>query len=88
MRYRAAPAATYRVEALDGGLAAVFHRASGVTHLVTEPVPELLAALAGPATLPELMARLIRDYDLADPDRAALAARLDELVAAGLVEAG
>jgi len=34
----------------------------------------------------ELLARLGRDYDLVDADADALSARLDELVAAGLVE--
>jgi len=34
-----------------------------------------------------LLTRLSQDYDLADPTREALAARLDELVVAGLVTA-
>ncbi len=64
---------------------ALFHRASGITHLLASPAPEILAALATPVTLDELMATLARDYELADPDRDALAARLDELIASGLV---
>lgn len=84
-RYRAAPPDALRVEPLDG-LQAIFDRRSGVTHLVAEPAPELLAGLAGPTTANELMVRLTAEYDLADPDPASLAARLDELLAAGLVE--
>lgn len=71
-----------------GELVALYHRPSGQTHLVAPPAPEILAALAdAPLTLDALMARLAADYDLADPDRDALAARVAELVAAGLVEA-
>lgn len=87
MRFRAAPATALLVAPLDS-FTAVFHRASGITHLLTEPAPEILAALAdGELTADALLARLGEGYDLADADRAALAARLDELVAAGLVEA-
>ncbi|WP_174293400.1 HPr-rel-A system PqqD family peptide chaperone [Sphingomonas bacterium] len=85
MRYRAA---TALLDAPLDAFTAVFHRASGITHLLTEPAPEILAVLADePLTLPALLARLADLYDLADADRAALAARLEELVAAGLVEA-
>ncbi len=67
---------------------AVFHRASGITHLLTEPAPEILAALhPDPLTEAALFARLAQAYDLADGDRDTLAERLDELVATGLVEA-
>lgn len=88
MRYRAAPAEALLVAPLDA-FTAVFHRASGVTHLLTEPAPEILAALGDEAlALDALLARLAERYEMADADRGALAARLDELVAAGLVEAG
>lgn len=86
--YRAAPVATLRIEPLDPVLTAVFHRASGVTHLLAEPAPEMLAALAGDAlTQGELLARLRERFDLTPADPLALSARLAELVAAGLVEA-
>lgn len=66
---------------------AVYHRASGITHLLTEPAPQILAALGeGPVSLDALLARLARDFDLTDGTREALAARLDELVEVGLVE--
>ena len=87
MRYRAASATTLLVQPLDA-FTAVFHRASSITHLLTEPAPEILEALTDEAlTLDALLARLADRYDLAVADREALAARLAELVAAGLVEA-
>ncbi len=79
----------------DGGLliapldefTAVYHRASGITHLLTEPAPQILAVLGeGGLSLDALLDRLGHDYDLEDADRAALAARLDELIEAGLVQ--
>ena len=68
---------------------AVYHRASGITHLLTEPAPQILAILGeGGLSLDALLGRLGLDYDLADGTCEALAARLAELVEAGLVEAG
>jgi PqqD family protein of HPr-rel-A system len=70
-------------------LTAVYHRTSGQSHLVAAPVPEILAALEGaPATLAELLDRLAARYDLVDPDGEALAARIEELEALGLVQRG
>ena len=76
---------TLKIVHLDS-FAAVYHRASGITHLVTAPAPEILAAL-GEAGLTRagLLLRLASDYALDDADDAALLARLDELVATGLV---
>ena len=86
-RFRAAASETMLVEQLDM-VTAVYHRASGITHLLAEPAPEIMAALAtGPLTSDELLARLGEEYALGDADERALAARLDELVATGLVEA-
>ena len=83
--YRAAPAEALRIVPLDD-ISAVYHRASGITHLVASPVPEILATLGpGGATLPDLIARLGERYDLLDCDAAALGARLGELVESGLV---
>ena len=84
-RYRSAPAATLRIEPLDA-LTLIYHRASGMTHLVDSPVPELLDLLAEPLTLDQALVALTERFDLVDPDRAALAARIEELVASGLVE--
>lgn len=84
-RYRAAPAATLRIEPLDA-LTLIYHRASGITHLVDSPVPELIELLAEPLTIDQALAALAERFDLVDPDRDALAARIEELVASGLVE--
>jgi PqqD family protein of HPr-rel-A system len=83
-RYVAAPAATLRLVPLDT-MTIAYHRPSGITHVLASPAPELLAALAEPADLATLLARLQDDYDLPDADLAALAERLAELEAAGLV---
>ena len=83
-RYVAVAAEALLYVPLDG-LTAVFHRASGGTHLLASPAPEILDALAVPATISELLARLAAAYDLGDTDAPGLAARLDELVAIGLV---
>ena len=67
------------------GLTALFHVPSGMTHIVAPPAPQILEALAGrPADLKELARRLSRNFDV-DGAESALAARLDELEAAGLV---
>lgn len=87
MIYCAPPASALLVEPLDA-LTLVFHRGSGITHVLASPAPEILAALAGEGlTLDALMMRLASEFELADADRAALAARVEELVAAGLVHA-
>ncbi|HXH14587.1 MAG TPA: HPr-rel-A system PqqD family peptide chaperone [Sphingomonas sp.] len=94
--FRAPPGDGVLLAPLDE-FTAVFHRASGITHLLTEPAPQILAALTergtesgaeGGLSLDTLLDRLGRDYDLTDGTREALAARLDELVESGLVEYG
>lgn len=82
--YAADPPAARIAIALDE-LVAIFHRPSGVTHLLAPPAPELLDALAaGDADAPALLARLADRFDVVDADVAAVAARLEELVATGL----
>ena len=81
--FRAAPLHSLLLEPLDD-LTAVFHRASGITHLLASPAPEILHALQTPMTRVDLLARLGERFDLAEADADALDARLDELVAAGL----
>ena len=83
--YRAASPATLRIVPLDS-LTLIYHRASGITHVVDSPVPEILAALAEPMDGATLLDALAERYDLVDADPMALAVRLDELAAAGLVE--
>ena len=83
--YRGPPEDGLLIAPLDA-FTAVYHRASGITHLLTEPAPQILAMLQeGSLSLGALLDRLERDYDLADGTREALAARLDELIEAGLV---
>lgn len=83
--YRMARPETLKIVHLDS-FAAIYHRASGITHLVTAPAPEILATLGEAGlTRSTLLVRLAMDYELGDADEAALLARLDELVATGLV---
>ena len=83
--YHAAPLHSLLLEPLDD-LTAVYHRASGITHLLASPAPEILQALHVPMTRDDLLAALDERFDLAKADADALDARLDELVAVGLVE--
>ncbi|WBH16855.1 HPr-rel-A system PqqD family peptide chaperone [Sphingomonas radiodurans] len=81
-RYRAPPADCLAMVPLDD-LVAVFHRASGITHLVTSPVPELLEAMAACwMTLDALEV----EFELVGGGRASLLTTLDELVVTGLIE--
>jgi PqqD family protein of HPr-rel-A system len=83
--YRMARAEDVRVVHLDSFMA-VYHRSSGITHLITAPAPEILAALGEAGrTFTALRQSLADAYELGDLDDSALTARLDELVAAGLV---
>lgn len=68
-------------------LVAVFHAPSGATHLLAPPAPEILDALGnGPADIDAILARLRQAHDFADEGAPeAIAARLDELEASGLV---
>jgi PqqD family protein of HPr-rel-A system len=66
----------------------VFHRPSGQTHLLASPARELVAALdTQPCDIPTLTARLEQQFGLsaAADTTTVLAARLDELVAIGLI---
>ncbi len=75
-----------RVVDLDG-LVALYHVRSGMTHLIAEPVPQILAALLdGPCDPATLEARLAARFDLEGEDGSAtLRAHLEELEALGLV---
>lgn len=84
--YRAAAPGAVRIVPLDA-LTLIYHRSSGITHIVDSPVPEILEALAGePLAAADLLARLAERFDLVDADPVALTVRLDELAAVGLVE--
>ena len=85
MRYRADPPALLQTVQLDS-FTAVYHRQSGQTHLVVEPVPTILDALgSGEGDVVEILARL--ELENTSETRAALIAHLDDLVATGLVTA-
>lgn len=85
-RYRAVPPDAVVAVPLDV-LTAIYHRASGETHLVASPAPEILDLLGREEMdASTLLDRLHATYDLGDADPAALRARIDELVEAGLVE--
>ena len=85
-RYIADPEDQVRSVPLEG-LIVLYHRPSGMTHLLAPPGPQILAALAGEAGDAEaVLARISEHFDLAaDDPAAAIAARLGELEAAGLV---
>ena len=83
--FRSVRVETLRIDWLDD-FTLIYHRASGITHLLNAPAPEILATLGEAGmTLAELTDTLAAEFDLPDLDAGALAARLDELVSAGLV---
>jgi PqqD family protein of HPr-rel-A system len=85
-RYIADPEAEYSAVPLEA-LTALYHRPSGMTHILAPPAPQILAALAGRAGSPEeVLARIADRFELeAEDPPAAIRARLEELEAAGLV---
>jgi PqqD family protein of HPr-rel-A system len=85
-RFIADPPEAMRIIPLDG-LTALYHRPSGLTHILAPPAPQILEALAGKAgDAAEILARIAADFDLdAEDAEGALGARLAELEAAGLV---
>jgi PqqD family protein of HPr-rel-A system len=86
--WRAAPADRRVIIPLDS-LTALYDRASGQTHLLASPLPEILEALdSGPADAATVAERLAARFDFDTPDaQAAIGARLNELFALGLVAA-
>lgn len=70
------------------GLNLVFHRPSGLTHMLASPLPEICAVLdAKPLTASALIERLSEQFDLGEEGDAlaALEAHLAELAALGLI---
>ena len=83
--FRSVRAETLRIDFLDD-FTLVYHRASGITHLLNAPAPEILATLGEAGmSFSALADALATEFVLPDLDAEALAARLDELAAAGLV---
>ncbi len=67
----------------------IYQRRSGITHIVADPVPQILQAMGdGKCDAALIAARLSAQYDLGDAAqaRAVIAARLAELAQLGLVE--
>ncbi len=86
--YLAEPADQLLVEPLDA-ITLIYHRRSGITHMVAEPVPEMLAAMGDtPVDAAKLVALLSRQFDLGAEEDAesVIAARLEELAELGLIE--
>jgi PqqD family protein of HPr-rel-A system len=84
--YAADPLETMRTVELEG-LTLLYHRVSGLTHFLAPPAPQILSALSdGPASAAQIAARISEAYEIESEDPpAAIAARLAELEAAGLV---
>ena len=85
-RYIADPPDQVRAVELDG-LTAFYHRPSGLTHILSAPAPQILSALAAQAgDAEEILARISAEFEPEAEDApGAIAARLAELEAAGLV---
>lgn len=88
-RYRSDPPSDRRSVELEG-LTIVYHRRSGLTHILAPPAPQILEALAdAPASAAEIAARIGERFEInSDDPEAAIATRLAELEAAGLVHRG
>jgi PqqD family protein of HPr-rel-A system len=83
VRYRADPPDGLRFVPLDS-LTAIYHRASGQTHVVAEPVPQILAAMGDDALDVDTLRDRLGLPDTIDT-RGLLCERLGELVETGLV---
>lgn len=92
--FAALPAASLKRVTL-GGLEAIYHVPSGITHLLAEPVPDLLDALASlkpgqTASAAQILAMMAERFDIVGDDpaesaEAVVAERLAELAALGLI---
>ena len=86
--YKAEPASSRIVEPLDV-MSLIYQRGSGITHIVAEPVPEILGVMGNDVCDVVLIAaRLAGQFDLGNTSdvKAIIAERLEELAALGLVE--
>ena len=81
--FSADPVDGFKIIPLDG-LTALYHRRSGMTHVLAEPAPEIIRALAGQQLDVARLATAL-GVDCSPDNASALAARLDELCEAGLV---
>ncbi|MEE9433343.1 MAG: HPr-rel-A system PqqD family peptide chaperone [Sphingorhabdus sp.] len=86
--YRAEPEEARIIQPLDA-MTLIYQRRSGITHIVAEPVPEILAAMGDDAiTAQRLAVKLAESFDLGSEGDAiaVIAERLAELAGLGLVE--
>jgi PqqD family protein of HPr-rel-A system len=84
-RYMADDPAEVRSVELDG-LVALFHKPSGMTHIVAPPAPQIIEALhEGPGDARAILERIAARYEIEEGGAEAIEARLAELEAAGLV---
>jgi len=86
-RYRADPRSE-RISVEMEGMAVIYHRPSGITHLLAAPAPEILDALSDQALdVDGIAACLAAEFEIAAEDEiaAVVADRLIELEGAGLV---
>lgn len=85
--YKAEPVGQLLIVPLDA-MTVIYQRRSGITHIVAEPVPEILAAMGedalGAVDVAERLAVQF-DFDSADAE-VIVASRLEELALLGLVE--
>ena len=85
--YRAEPEDERLIVPLDS-MTLIYQRRSGITHIVAEPVPEILAAMGSDVVDATTVAKRLAvefEMDVGDAE-AVVAARLEELAALGLVE--
>ncbi|MBL0923517.1 MAG: HPr-rel-A system PqqD family peptide chaperone [Sphingomonadaceae bacterium] len=87
LKYKAEPADRLLVEPLDA-ITLIYQRRSGITHMVAEPVPEILTAMGSDVLDANAVAiRLASQFELNDAEAIHIvAARLEEMAALGLVE--
>lgn len=70
-------------------MALVYHRPSGMTHILASPAPEILDALGqGAADSVTIATRLAAAHDVEGDVAGTVAAQLAELAASGLVRRG
>ena len=86
--YQAEPADQRLIEPLDM-ITLIYQRRSGITHMVAEPVPEILAIMGDAAMdAAAVLTLLSAQFDLGDAEdaTAVVSARLEELADLGLVD--
>jgi PqqD family protein of HPr-rel-A system len=85
--YKAEPADQLLTVALDA-MTLIYQRRSGITHIVAEPIPEILEVMCGDALNANAVAeRLAAQFDLEPGDvEAIVASRLEEMAQLGFVE--